>query len=205
MWQFDDDVANRFQAEAENNIPDYNRVINLCMDVANKEFTHDSKVVDVGSALGNTLNEFIKAGYTNVIGVESSTNMIAKSLHKDKVLLSDKFPNITADIVLANWTLHFVNEREEYIRSVYKHLNDNGVFILTDKTTQSESIKQLYYDFKRSNGVAEEYIASKEIQLEGVLVTYPAWWYFDMLQLAGFKDVQILNSKYGFVTYYSKK
>jgi SAM-dependent methyltransferase len=205
MWQFDDDVANRFQAEAENNIPDYNRVINLCMDVANKEFTHDSKVVDVGSALGNTLNEFIKAGYTNVIGVESSTNMIAKSLHKDKVLLSDKFPNITADIVLANWTLHFVNEREEYIRSVYKHLNDNGVFILTDKTTQSESIKQLYYDFKRSNGVAEEYIARKEIQLEGVLVTYPAWWYFDMLQLAGFKDVQILNSKYGFVTYYSKK
>lgn len=205
MWQFDDDVANRFQAEAENNIPDYNRVINLCIDVANKEFTHDSKVVDVGSALGNTLNEFIKAGYTNVIGVESSTNMIAKSLHKDKVLLSDKFPNITADIVLANWTLHFVNEREEYIRSVYKNLNDNGVFILTDKTTQSESIKELYYDFKRSNGVTEEYIASKEIQLEGVLVTYPAWWYFDMLQLAGFKDVQILNSKYGFVTYYCKK
>jgi SAM-dependent methyltransferase len=205
MWQFDDDVANRFQAEAENNIPDYNRVINLCIDVANKEFTHDSKVVDVGSALGNTLNEFIKAGYTNVIGVESSTNMIAKSLHKDKVLLSDKFPNIAADIVLANWTLHFVNEREEYIRSVYKNLNDNGVFILTDKTTQSESIKELYYDFKRSNGVTEEYIASKEIQLEGVLVTYPAWWYFDMLQLAGFKDVQILNSKYGFVTYYCKK
>lgn len=205
MWQFDDDVANRFQAEAENNIPDYNRVINLCIDVVNKEFTHDSKVVDVGSALGNTLNEFIKAGYTNVIGVESSTNMIAKSLHKDKVLLSDKFPNITADIVLANWTLHFVNEREEYIRSVYKNLNDNGVFILTDKTTQSESIKELYYDFKRSNGVTEEYIASKEIQLEGVLVTYPAWWYFDMLQLAGFKDVQILNSKYGFVTYYCKK
>jgi SAM-dependent methyltransferase len=205
MWQFDDDVANRFQAEAENNIPDYNRVINLCIDVANKEFTHVSKVVDVGSALGNTLNEFIKAGYTNVIGVESSTNMIAKSLHKDKVLLSDKFPNIAVDIVLANWTLHFVNEREEYIRSVYKNLNDNGVFILTDKTTQSESIKELYYDFKRSNGVTEEYIASKEIQLEGVLVTYPAWWYFDMLQLAGFKDVQVLNAKYGFVTYYCKK
>lgn len=205
MWQFDDDVANRFQAEAENNIPDYNRVIKLCIDVANKEFSHNSKVVDVGSALGNTLDQFIKAGYTNVIGVESSTNMIDKSLHKDKVLLSDKFPNITADIVLANWTLHFVNDREEYIRSVYKHLNNNGVFILTDKTTQTDCIKELYYDFKRSNGVTEEYIASKEIQLEGVLVTYPAWWYFDMLQLAGFKDIQILNCKYGFVTYYCKK
>ena len=205
-WVFDDSVAERFESEAEKNIPDYSRVISLCKQIVDNNFSKESKIVDVGSALGNTLNHFYDSGYKNVIGIESSQSMIDRSSHKDKIIHSVVYPkDVKADVVLANWTLHFIHDRENYIRQVYKSINDGGIFILSEKTTQTDVVKQLYYDFKRSNGVSEEYIHSKEKALENVLVTYPAWWYFDCLQLAGFKNIQVINAKYGFVTYYCEK
>jgi hypothetical protein len=37
MWQFDHQLALRFQKEAETNIPDYERVIDMCLDIAINE------------------------------------------------------------------------------------------------------------------------------------------------------------------------
>jgi SAM-dependent methyltransferase len=204
VWEFDDSVAKRFQQEAQTNIPDYERVIDLCLELANK-FDKDSKVIDVGSALGYTVDKFLKNGYTNVYGVESSAAMIENSLNKERIILSDKFPNINSDIVLANWTLHFVEERKDYIQDVYDNLNLGGIFILTDKTPQSDIIKNLYYDFKRSNGISDDYIYEKEKKLQGYMNLLPIDWYLDTLKEVGFNNVQIINSRLGFVTFYCEK
>ena len=205
MWEFNEEVANRFDQEAKTNIPDYERVIDLCLNIAKiKGFSFDINVVDVGSATGHTVDKFIQAGYQYTWGVESSQFMIDKSLHKQNIILSDKFPTIPCEMVMANWTLHFVKQRREYIKSIYDNMT-GGVFVLTDKTTQTKEIKELYYQFKVFNGVSKEYIIKKEEQLKGYMALASVDWYLNTLKEVGFKNIQIINASLGFVTFYAEK
>lgn len=205
VWEFDDNVANRFQEEAVNNIPDYERVIDMCVELAKSKVASDAVVVDIGSALGHTIDKFLNKGFSTVYGIENSDAMISKSKHQDKIIRSDKFPELKSDFVMANWTLHFVVERKEYLQSIYNNMNDNGVLIVSDKTAQTPEVKELYYDFKRDNGLTNEYIYEKEKKLQGYMHAYPVEWYLDSLKEIGFKNIQIINSRYGFVTIYCEK
>jgi len=204
-WSFDSNVAARFQKEAQDHIPDYTRVISLCIRAANKRIKKGEAVIDVGSALGYTLDRFNEAGYFNLYGVESSTDMIANSSFRDRIILSDKFPEGMYKFVMINWTLHFIVEKLEYLQSVYNNMQSGGTLIVTDKTTQSTELKDLYYDFKRTNGVSEEYIKEKEAKLKGYMYTVPASWYAPNLEKIGFTDVEVLNANLGFVTYMCRK
>jgi len=206
VWEFDDLVAKRFQHEAETNIPDYERVLNMCLDIAKRKMPENATIVDVGSALGHTMDKFIKAGFKDTFGIDYSESMIANSLHSDKVTLSSIWSKeFRADFVMANWTLHFINERKQYIQDIYNSLEENGVLIISDKTPQSDDIKELYYDFKRNNGVTDEYIYEKEQKLKGYMNLLPIDWYLDTLKEVGFKNIQIINSRFGFVTFYGEK
>jgi SAM-dependent methyltransferase len=206
VWEFNDAVAEKFYDEAISNIPDYTRVVDLCVTLAVSKFSKDAHIVDVGSALGYTVDKFIQHGFTNVAGIEASGSMINHSAHPDRIILSDIFPkNITADLVLANWTLHFINEREQYIQDIFNALNHNGAVIITDKTSQNEVIKNLYYEFKRSNGVTDDYIKYKEEKLKGYMNCLDVAWYINTLTSIGFKNVQIINSRLGFVSFYAEK
>lgn len=205
LWSFDDSVAKRFQQEAMTNIPDYERVLGMCLGVANKKFDKNISIIDVGSALGHTMDIFVKDGFKNISGVDNSAEMITNSLYKHKVVLSSKLPKGNYDMVLANWTLHFVDERKQYIQDIYDNMNQNGVFILSDKTPQNDIIKEMYYDFKRNNGVSNEYIYGKEERLKGYMNLLPIEWYMQTLKEIGFKSVQIINSRFGFVTFYCEK
>lgn len=204
-WQFDESVAQRFQQEAHDHIPDYDRVIDLCLDIANNTLNKDSVIIDVGSALGHTVDSFINHGYTNTFGVEASEAMRVNSLHQDKIILSDTFPNINADMVIINWTLHFIKNADVYLKSVFDSMNGGGILVLTDKTAQSDLIKKLYYNFKRSNRVSEEYIKQKELQLQGYMNNLPIEWYLTILKEIGFDNIQIINNRLGFATFYCEK
>lgn len=206
MWQFDNELALRFQKEAETNIPDYERVIDLCIDIANLKFNKESTIVDVGSALGYTIDKFNQNGYSYVYGVESSQAMIDNSKQQAYIKLSDTFPTEwNPDFVMANWTLHFVDERKQYIDAIYNSLTENGALVITDKTTQTDEVKELYYNFKRNNGVSNEYIYEKEQKLKGYMNLLPVEWYVNTLKEVGFKSIQIINAKLGFVTFYAEK
>ena len=206
VWEFDESVAKRFQEEATSNIPDYERVIDMCIEIAKRKCNEESTIVDIGSALGHTIQKFNNAGYKHVFGVESSQAMINNSKQQAYIKLSDTFPSEWhPDFVMANWTLHFVNERKQYIQDVYNALQSNGTFILSDKTSQSDDIKELYYNFKRSNGVSDEYIYEKEQKLKGYMNLLPVEWYLDTMKEVGFKNIQIINSRFGFVTFYGEK
>jgi cyclopropane fatty-acyl-phospholipid synthase-like methyltransferase len=206
VWQFDDDVAKRFYTEAVSNIPDYQRVIDMCVDVASAKFNKQAHIVDVGSAIGYTIDQFITQGYENVTGIEASNSMIKYSQHAERVILSPTLPiGLEADLILANWTLHFVIERKQYIQDMFDALVSGGVVVITDKTSQSATIKKLYYDFKRKNGISDEYIQDKEEKLKGYMHCYASDWYLDTLASTGFKNIQIINSNLGFITFYAEK
>lgn len=205
VWEFDDDIAQRFYKEAVTNIPDYQRVIDLCIALALDKFNKQAHIVDVGSAIGYTIDQFVNSGFVNVTGVESSNSMIKYSQHPERVVLSATLPNVSADLILANWTLHFIADRKQYVLDMFNALRANGAVVITDKTTQSDVIKKLYYDFKRSNGVTDAYIKDKEEKLKGYMNCYTCEWYLDTLASVGFKNIQIINSNLGFVTFYAEK
>lgn len=205
-WVFDDSVANRFQDEAVTHIPDYARVIDMSLDIVKIHFNNtSSKIIDVGSALGYTVDKFLAAGYSNTYGLEISDSMVNQSLHKDKIIISDTFPNDQFDVVLANWTLHFIIERKEYLKAIFNQLNKSGLLILSDKMTQSYPTKELYYAWKQANGISKEEIMLKERKLLGVLETKSLDWYIDTLQDIGFKDIECVNSRFSFNTLVCKK
>lgn len=201
QWEFDAEVAGRFQREAETHIPDYQKVIDLSIEIIQNKFKRtDLNIIDVGSALGHTLECLKNKGFNSIHGVESSSSMIEKSKFKDKIIHSRFFPKGEFDVVLAHWTLHFVKEREKYIRDIYENLKEDGILILTDKMSQDTVSKDLYYKWKVSNGVSLEIIKEKEQKLVGILDSLPIEWYLDTLSRVGFKKINLVNSKFNFNT-----
>ncbi len=128
--------------------------------------------------------------------------MLARSFDKATLIESEQFPveHGPFDVVIANWVLHFIKDREQYLEAITKSLGPNGVLILTEKVSGSLLANELYYDFKRQNGMTEEQIEEKKQRLEGVLITYPLQWYMDTLNRLGFKQVDVINANTVFVT-----
>lgn len=205
IWTFDSSIADKFQYEASTNIPDYEKVIHLCMLYASA-YSKESYAIDVGSALGHTVDIFTSAGFINMYGVESSHYMIQKSKHIGRIIHNNVLPNnFIWDIVLMNWTLHFIRDKYKYLIDIYNGLHSEGIFILTDKTLQSNIVKDRYYQFKLNNGVSKEYILEKESRLLNSIYLNDVRWYINTLYEIGFQSVEIINARYGFVTFLCKK
>lgn len=199
-WTFDDAVAQRFQTEADTHIPDYRRVIDLSVDMVSRLYDRSARIVDVGSALGFTVDRFLTQGYDHVQGLEISTSMRNHSLHQERILLADRLPQARYHAILINWTLHFMTNRVDYLRDVHDRLLPGGLLILTDKMTQSLETKQAYYAWKIANGVSQDTIREKEHRLKGVLETKPLAWYLDSLESLGFQQIEMVNSRFCFNT-----
>ena len=207
-WVFDQNVANDFNEIANKNIPDYEQVITQCVQIISKIGIENPHIIDVGCATGNTLRHLYNAGFTRLTGVDSSEDML-RTIHLPiaQLILSNNFPCDQGhyDVVLANWTLHFIKDRKTYLTAIAESLSANGVLILTEKTQSSKVVQALYREFKRTNGLTNEEILIKEQQLEGVLTPYSVDWYLTLLPKLGFVEVEIINARYGFVSFLARK
>lgn len=199
-WQFGEEVAARFDTEAHMHIPHYEDVIEKCIEIA-QTLPRDARIIDVGSATGYTLEKLRAAGFEDVWGVDSSKAMLARSRVKENLIESGVFPSHLGpfDLVLANWTLHFIEDREGYMRDIRSALKPGGIFILTDKMTSPPDVEAQYLNFKRANGLSEEAIAAKAAALEGILTTRPLEWYMQTLEKLDFQP-EILDTSCGFTT-----
>lgn len=129
--------------------------------------------------------------------------MLARSFNQAILIESEKFPTEHGpfDVVIANWVLHFIKDRKQYLEDIKKSLNPNGALILTEKVLGSQLANDLYHDFKRRNGMTEEQIEEKKQRLEGVLIPYPVDWYINELTAMGFQSVEVINVNTVFVTF----
>jgi len=207
-WSFENEaVVDNFQAIAEANIPNYKIVIDKCVQIAERSLSPDSLIVDVGCARGATLEALHLKGFRNLVGIDCSQKMLAKSFSKAKLILSDTFPEELkqVDLVLSNWVLHFIPQRKQYLEQIYRSLRDGGTLVLTEKIAANSEIKDLYYSYKRAAGMSEKEILSKEQGVRGVLVPFSIEWYLNCLKEIGFKDISIVDAHFSFVSFYGKK
>lgn len=201
-WTFDAVVADSFEKIADVSIPHYRGVIEKTIEIIRKSGKENPRIIDVGSAVGTTLKRLHEAGFANLYGVDSSESMLQRSFNKAVLIHSEQFPASYApfDVVIANWVLHFIRDRERYLESIRASMADGGLLILSEKVISSPLAHELYHDLKRSNGLSEDEIRKKQQQLAGVLIPYPLTWYIETLYGLGFKSVDVVDADYSFVT-----
>ena len=211
QWEFNEKVAKNFLYEAKTNIPDYDRVIDYTIDIANLFIPKNAKIIDIGCAVGETLKRFSNNGFNNLYGTDSSSFMLEKAYQLEDFSIhyinTESFPANLGIFyfITANWTLHFIKRRAIFLQDIYKHLHPEGYFILTEKILQSSEIAKLYKKFKFDHGLDANYIKYKEDALKEILKPYPLDWYLLTLKKIGFKSIDIINSNIAFTTFLIKK
>lgn len=200
-WRFDSKVAETFVDHARQHIPDYDRVINASVDVCQYMLSPESSIIDVGCATGETLRRLHAAGFTNLHGVDASHAMLQ---HCDPTIAqyyhSDRLPAKKFDAVICNWTLHFVEDKLNYLMDMCNSINPGGVLLLSDKTSKDALPIHFYHNIKRQNGVSDADIQAKEAAVENVMFINKPEWYLNNLNNY-FGKVYVINANWCFTSF----
>lgn len=148
--------------------PDLNKLATL--------MTKNAKILDYGCGYGRITNELQVRGYTQVIGVDTSIEMIKRGLKQYPLLdlrhvhnyeIPATLGKFDAVILCAVLTCIPVSEhRKKIIQSVYESLNDGGIIYCAEfqrsKTTAYSSAGR----FKSKFGVEMQHFLPTEIDGE---------------------------------------
>lgn len=207
VWEFDSAVAGNFVNHARCHIPNYEKVITKCLKLADYLISKNSYIIDIGCATGYTLSKFEQKGYTNLYGVDNSQSMIDQCSVNANIILSETFPelDIKFSAILANWTLHFIEDKESYIKKIYDHLSSDGFAVVSEKISENPTHIKFYHDWKHEQGVSQEEIIAKANSLKGVMKTRDIQWWISCFQKTGFRKINIIDADWCFCSFLLQK
>ncbi len=207
-FQFNREVANIFDDMLNRSIPFYREVIESIGEILSKTMPEKPVIYDLGCSTGNTLiylASVLKEKKPKLIGIDNSPDMVEKAKEKAKAynkeiefIVSDieKMSIKNADAVIMNYTLQFVRplKRQAITEKIYKSLNKNGIFILSEKVVfehpkLNRDFVDIYYNFKKKQGYSELEIAKKREALENVLIPFTIKENIELLKNSGFSYI----------------
>ena len=203
-FEFNEEIAESFVSYAQKHIPNYDIVINKCVNICDKFLTKDSSICDFGCATGHTLLQLYKAGFSNLSGIDTSKAMLARC-PKDIAKYYEYFPFKIFKIILCNWTLHFIEEKQLILNQFYNNLDTHGYLVITDKTSKDKIPLDFYHDFKKSKGLSDLEIIEKKESVEDMMFINSPTLYIETLQEIGFSEVYIIDASYCFTTFLAIK
>lgn len=207
QFEFDKNVASVFDDMIHRSVPFYKENLELCANFVAKFCKKNSKICDLGCSSANFLIRLYELRKDLVLsGVDESLYMLDLAKSKSKALgveieffenSFEEFEFFMNDVFVANYTLQFVRplKRQSLIGQIYKHLNEGGFFIMSEKILDEDKefatkMIELYSDFKQKQGYSEFEIAKKREALENVLIPYSEKENLAMLETAGFKKIK---------------
>ena len=209
-WVFDDSVTQVFDDMLRRSIPQYDVMRRAVFDVGCRFVRPGTDIVDLGCSRGEAIAPFVaRYGAENrYVGVEVSQPMLEACRRRFHDLtasgvvrlldldLRRDYPRVQASVTLAVLTLQFtpIEYRQRIVRDVWKHLAQNGAFIMVEKILGATAdldalLVDRYHQMKRESGYTQEEIDRKRLALEGVLVPMTARWNEELLAQAGFAQV----------------
>ena len=209
QFEFDEQVASVFDDMLMRSVPFYDVVIKLSVDLLKENIKKKDKVLDLGCSTSSFLLALEqKCKEVEYIGIDNASAMLDQARKKllaydSKITLINKdileYPFPKVKVISAFYTLQFIRplEREKLINKIYNALNDDGIFLFSEKLITKNKVlnKQLidiYYDYKKEQGYTKFEIMQKREALENVLIPYTQDENEAMLKEAGFKYSELL-------------
>jgi tRNA (cmo5U34)-methyltransferase len=225
-FEFNSKVAGVFDDMVSRSVPFYNELQRMTSELAGNYAQFGTNVYDLGCSTGTTMllmDKTVEEGI-KFIGIDDSEEMIIKcreklnnfNMNRDIELqvadFTKKVPVENASVVAMVLVLQFIRpiHRLEIVRKIFNGMVKNGVFIFIEKIlTEEKSFNREYidhyYDFKRRNNYSELEISQKREALENVLIPYKTSENINMLQEAGFGEVEVFFRWYNFTGIIAKK
>ena len=174
--------------QIKQNISNYDTVITQTIQIFDRLVEKpDSRIIDIGFGQGELIRKLFGAGFHNLVGVESDSELIAqvKDLSIAHWINSDKFPleDGPYSAVCCNYTLSLIEDNIAYLKDIYAGLLVGGALILTDRTYANRFEPEVHNNIKIN----------------------PPEWYLTILKNIGFGNVQIINAEFCFTTFLAIK
>jgi len=220
-FNFGTATAAVFDDMLDRSVPFYGEIQRMLGELAADFAAQGSAIYDLGCS---TASSFLAIGTyltsdaeVEFIGFDSSPDMLERAERK---LQAARFPwryhlehadldqgarIENASVVLLVLTLQFLRplNRERLISSIYEGMNHNGCLLLVEKvlgehSTFNRLFINHYYEMKRRKGYSEIEIAQKREALENVLIPYRLGENEQLLQQAGFRQIDVFFKWYNF-------
>jgi len=223
-WRFDQDVSKAFDSHVRKSVPFYDEIQRMVVELSEYFVRDQSVVYDLGSSTGTTLNFLSNAhaGKEDVqfTGFDLSEFMINEARKKvDRPNVRFHHKNImdvefspSANFMTALFTMQFltVAERRNLLARINRGLIEGGGFILAEKVCAVHSCfediwTELYWDFKRRQGLTPEQILEKANSIRGILRPLTTEENRDLLCQAGFSPVEIFFKWYNWAGFLAVK
>jgi tRNA (cmo5U34)-methyltransferase len=222
-WKFNKEVANSFEEHVRKSIPLYDNIHKTIEDLSEWFIEDDTNVYDIGTSTGECLKRIMKHHKNKkvrYIGVDNSEDMIEKAKENSEYdikfinedIVNEKFKINNANFITVVLTLQFIpkRKRQNVINKIYEGLNKGGALIVVEKVVGNnarfdEMFIELYHDFKLENGLTEKEVFAKSRSLRGVMQPNTTSENIEMLNKAGFADIDIFYKWCNFVGFIAVK
>ncbi len=222
-FEFDEAVASVFDDMLSRSVPFYDEVQKLIISLILAERTAGKSVLDLGVSTAKFLLDLHSRADEpiHLKGIDNSQAMLDRAEHKCQAfgakieleladMLTYKYEN--QDVIVSNYTLQFIRpmQRIELVKRIYKGLNQEGVFIFSEKVVFDEKkldkeMIDIYYTYKKQQGYSDFEIAQKREALENVLIPFTIKENIQMCKDAGFESVETIFQWANFVTFIAKR
>ena len=222
-FEFDEAVASVFDDMLSRSVPFYDEVRKLIISLILAEQEDGKKILDLGSSTAKFLLDLHSKMNVKMKlkGLDNSQAMLDRAEQKCQAfganieleladMLTYKYTD--EDVIVANYTLQFIRpmQRLELIKKLYDGMNDDGVFIFSEKVVFKDKVLDkemidIYYDYKKDQGYSEYEIAQKREALENVLIPFTIEENIQMCKDAGFTQIDTVFQWANFVTFVAKK
>lgn len=208
-WRFDEQVSRAFDSHVRKSVPFYDELQRMVVELSEYFVADRGVVYDLGSSTGETLYRLAEyhKGKENLqlIGVEVSESMIEEARKKVTApSVSFRRSNILdiefsppPDLVTSLFTLQFLRlaERRHLLARLGEAMVEGGALLLVEKTRGNNASfedmwTELYWDFKRRQGLTPEQVLEKAGSLRGVLNPLTLEENLRLLNQCGFGEVE---------------
>lgn len=189
QFEFDDSVASVFDDMISRSVPFYKQSSALIAEILASYLPQNASVTDLGCSTSQFLlmlyerrNDLLLCGVDNSNSMLEIANKKSNAFGAKIKFVCDDILNYSfkkQDCIILNYTLQFVRppKRAEFVRKIYKSLNDNGIFVFSEKLIYpdkklSKNMIEIYEKYKAEQGYSRYEISQKREALENILIPY---------------------------------
>jgi tRNA (cmo5U34)-methyltransferase len=223
-WRFDKNVSKAFDSHVHKSVPFYDEIQRMAIELS-EYFVRDRSVVyDLGSSTGTTLDLLSSAHAgkqdAQFIGFDLSEFMIRESRKKvnrpnvrfhHKNIMDVEF-SPPASFMTSLFTMQFLTlaERRTLLTRINAGLIEGGGLLIVEKVSAEHSgfeeiWTELYWDFKRRQGLTPEQILEKANSIRGVLKPLTADENMNLLWQTGYSRVEVFFKWYNWAGFLAVK